>query len=483
MSIQTSPADLLIPDERGALVTKQLLGVDFVQSLFMFLRNTESHEPSNQIFETPLNQIFRIANDWMQIYQSERLSLQIKGEQIFIEDRRIRPKPKSIKKLKLLLKFLKDRGVTSLSLPKDLKREELNVFLWTLAKLKRGSGPTQIADSLRIHGLDSYELKSLSWTDAGSAAESPAENLYHQLFEFTKECLTNPHAAEKMKPVSLDQILYEMNSLSEEDFMNFLCRHSVLPAEHPLTHVAVMSAFTLFGWGRCLGLPPFVLVELAGCGLGHPLTIVHQPEGTDLSSLDRATLLFKNLKAFEKIWPHTSLQVLSLLEFSLPFGENGVYEVGGRKCYSHVFSRMLRIVALFQQMICHDRRRKTQTPAAALERLLTDNLGCDRSLVKLFVNWLGVYPVGSLVKLRTGEVGQVASANQDLQPGFRPQIKILKEKTGADSDRSKPIDLAEINERIGVYQQSIQSTLTIEEAGISLDDYKRLTSSFAWAST
>src|SRR5207248_2225965 len=111
-----------------------------------------------------------------------------------------------------------------------------------------------------------------TWGDTNSASEG----IYKQLYSFSKECFSNPTASSSMeKPPPLDHILYDLNSISEEDLIHTICKKAVEPVEHPLAHLATMASLLLHGWGKSLGLPPFAVVELAGCGLAHPLTIVH----------------------------------------------------------------------------------------------------------------------------------------------------------------------------------------------------------------
>src|SRR5438045_5942761 len=57
-----------------------------------------------------------------------------------------------------------------------------------------------------------------------------------------------------------------------------------------------------------------------------------------------------------------------------------------------------------------------------------DNPAFNQSLLKRFVNMMGLFPVGNLVRLNTDELA-VVMAEHPTDP-FRPQVKILTNSTG-----------------------------------------------------
>jgi hypothetical protein len=129
---------------------------------------------------------------------------------------------------------------------------------------------------------------------------------------------------------------------------------------------------------------------------------------------------------------------LGILEWTIPYGTKGVYEVHGQQCYQHIFSRMLRIVVLFQQMLVLEPERDSES---LVQKLLSPAMACDLSLARLFVHWLGIFPVGTFVQLRTGEVGQVCSTNFGFNEEARPLIGVFKDAEGNLLDQPQILDL------------------------------------------
>jgi hypothetical protein len=102
---------------------------------------------------------------------------------------------------------------------------------------------------------------------------------------------------------------------------------------------------------------------------------------------------------------------------------------------------MLRVVSTFQQLLVSQRNAR---PEEAISRLLSTDLQCDQTLVRLFIHWLGVYPVGSFVKLTSGEMGQICSIENSLLEEKRPTVSVYKDKDGNLFDTPKVVDLNEL---------------------------------------
>jgi hypothetical protein len=57
-----------------------------------------------------------------------------------------------------------------------------------------------------------------------------------------------------------------------------------------------------------------------------------------------------------------------------------------------------------------------------------DGTTFNRALLRRFVNMMGLYPVGTLVRLNTGELAVVMREHPD--DPFRPQIKLVRDADG-----------------------------------------------------
>lgn len=87
-----------------------------------------------------------------------------------------------------------------------------------------------------------------------------------------------------------------------------------------------------------------------------------------------------------------------------------------------IHSRMIAIVDSYDAMTAERVYKSGMNPITAFKNLIKDSpYGYDEELVEQFVACLGVYPVGTLVKLNSGKLGIISKLNKNkpLQPFVR----------------------------------------------------------------
>jgi hypothetical protein len=94
----------------------------------------------------------------------------------------------------------------------------------------------------------------------------------------------------------------------------------------------------------------------------------------------------------------------------------------------------------------------------------------DPILLKAFINMLGVYPVGTLVELNTGEIGLV-SENPEQSDGTHPLVTILIPKDGQGYTRGETVDLSERKTSGDSYKRSISKTFNPALFGIQPSEF------------
>jgi hypothetical protein len=91
----------------------------------------------------------------------------------------------------------------------------------------------------------------------------------------------------------------------------------------------------------------------------------------------------------------------------------------------------------------------------------------DPVLFKVFVNAMGVYPIGSLVQLDGDELGIVCDTNPNSALLERPTVLTI---TG-ESARGRTINLAEKDEKTGGFKRSIVRCLDPKKYDISVQEH------------
>jgi hypothetical protein len=91
-------------------------------------------------------------------------------------------------------------------------------------------------------------------------------------------------------------------------------------------------------------------------------------------------------------------------------------------------------------------------------------------LLKIFTNMVGVYPVGSLVALNTGEIGIVAETHSDVSSLLQPKVKLITDSQGNKVD-GETVDLKNPKSEINGTQRKIVKPLNPQEYNIRISDY------------
>ena len=125
------------------------------------------------------------------------------------------------------------------------------------------------------------------------------------------------------------------------------------------------------------------------------------------------------------------------------------------------FARIAAIVDAYDAMTSNRRYKDSITPTQALKRLTTTE-GLDQNLVKQFIQCIGVHPVGSLVRLKSGKLGIVSKLNP--KDPVSPHVMTFYSVTSQHFNEVKRIDLS-------LYDDEIVSGVRPEEFSLNLPKF------------
>ena len=100
-------------------------------------------------------------------------------------------------------------------------------------------------------------------------------------------------------------------------------------------------------------------------------------------------------------------------------------------------------------------RREPMSPSKVLNMMFSKSgKAFDAVLLKLFVNCVGIIPIGSMVMLDTSELAVVIKPALDKVNAERPFVKVITDSQGNPIDQGREIDLAKKDET-GSFRESI----------------------------
>ncbi len=145
-------------------------------------------------------------------------------------------------------------------------------------------------------------------------------------------------------------------------------------------------------------------------------------------------------------------------------GEQGYPATGVRQ---HLFSQIVSIADAYDAITAARVYYSIQTPSDQAIRILLKKRGSsfDPVLIKAFVNMMGLFPIGTVLKLNTGEVGLVTHQTRDL---MHPRVLLLTKFDGSEKENA---DVSLLETDGGKFKRSIVGTIDPYVSRIDLKKY------------
>jgi len=106
----------------------------------------------------------------------------------------------------------------------------------------------------------------------------------------------------------------------------------------------------------------------------------------------------------------------------------------------HEYARIVAIADVYDSLTNNNSFRKRLTPSEAIEFLYASgNSLFDQKILKVFTNYIALYPISATVLLSTKQVGIVSQIHQDYPT--RPTIRLIKEADGKEIKPPIELDL------------------------------------------
>lgn len=247
----------------------------------------------------------------------------------------------------------------------------------------------------------------------------------------------------------VDEVLYDpqvmVNIIDLRTYDDYTYSHSL--------NVAVLSVVM----GSVLGLNHKTLYDLALGALLHDTGKMF----VDKSVLNKPERLTP--EEFEEMKRHSELGYDYLCEnFDIPetaiktalchheqYDGNG-YPTGQKGEDIHIFSRIVCVADVYDALTSDRPYRKAVLPSDAIEYIMSGyNTMFDPEIVKALTKKVAPYPVGTCVKLSTGDIGIVIKNSEETS--LRPVIKLIRDNKLTD----EVIDLADDRSTLNVTIQEI----------------------------
>lgn len=451
---------------------------NIINQLAIVLRSAQFHSPDNVAVLSAIEKFVALVNPF--IASEGIITIDLVGEYFHVNDTRVRYSVEFLLNFDFLVRAFRDRELGSIEFKNALKPVDTQ----KLIKAFIGAGNAEdkfeeMANMLReTENIVVSRLKKVSEEGDGDIRKV-VRKTYFNAVSFSKGVINKIKSGEKVSLKKAKRVVETMVDLLLEEESLLLGMTAIKDYDEYTYHHSVNVSVLSVALGQKLGLSRKALTELGLVALFHdigkmeiPEEILNKPSSfTD----DEWKIVRKHpywgakaalkLKGFD---PSSIKSAIVAFEHHLNFDFSG-YPAVRERGEIDFFSRIVTIADQYDAMTSARVYSRTPLKPDKALSVMVDRAGrmIDPVLLKVFINMVGVYPIGTLVFLDTREMGLVYEANP-LYPD-RPRVLVIIDGTGNKVD-TYVVDLTE-QDKQGGYVRKIYKTLDPNRYKINLSEY------------
>ena len=435
--VSKAPSEVMSPD-----LAK--LGNQLVSKFHVLMRVSQIYDAKNVTFRQFIQESLQTINALIQ--KEGILSLKILKNEIFLNDQRLRYSADGFTSFKYVLTHWQRKLIGGVTFRGLVEETVLNEFVFIFNSLEDGieDNAARFTQRLADHGIHSVDVTPLEESaseEEGTTLQEEdnkevAKKVFFETIGTVKEMITQIKAKQYPDVRKLKRLVQKTIHLVMEDESILLGLTTIKNYdEYTYNHCVNVTIYAL-ALGRRLGFSRETLTELGLTALFHdagksriPKEVLNKPAALN----DEEWALMKkhplmgvetvlNLKQLGEINPR---MVIGIFDHHLK-GDASGYPKLFRKKEISLFGRIIQIADMYDAMTTFRVYRKAWTPEQALAIMLRDRgKHLDPILLKFLIGLVGIFPIGSLVLLSTGELGIVLKPNADPKWMDRPQVILI----------------------------------------------------------
>ncbi|MEO2054075.1 MAG: HD-GYP domain-containing protein [Nitrospira sp.] len=440
------------------------LGKNLVNQLAILIKTTQLHDSSNIALQQPTQNLFQTLND---LFLSDPdVVLNLEGDYLFLGDTKLKVDIDGFNNLMLVNEEMKKRKVGSIIFSPGITVEEILKFCTIFSRAntllpKPYERLTELLESadLKNPGIEIYDERK---------EREDVEDVFRDKKELAKKTYLSTVTAvgEVMESIKLKKavslkkakrVVQSMVDLILQEDSTLLGLTNLRDHDEYTYNHSVNVCILALAIGQRIGYTKKRLAELGMAALFHdlgkfliPLEILNKPTDFTEEEWDimrtHPILSVKELVRLKGINEMAVRVTIGAFEHHLNYDLSGYPKLANKRKLS-LLGRIICIVDCYDALTASRVYSRTPFPPDKALKFMIAKSGTafDPILLKLFVNAIGVYPIGTLVMLNTGEMGIVYSSNPNPEKSDRPKVRIILDASGVEVDE-KVVDLTEKGE-------------------------------------
>jgi len=464
------------------------MGTEFIMAFYRLLKGTTLYNRNNIVIDRLTQECLQVINN---IMKSEgRLFLKIVRDNLFFNNHKIHVKADYYSIIRGYLQEMRNRWIGEVEFTEEVSGEHLKDLIYLLSGLeeKNEINYLYVNRQLEYRGIDTISVGKLEFfKDEEIYADSKdkkrfSDEVYFKSIGLVKEVVDsvrnqkvlNVRKAKRLMQGAVNAIMQDESSLlGLANIKNY--------DEHTFNH-SVNVAIYAMAIGQRLGVPKKYLSQLGMAGLFHDIGKVSIPKemldkNGKLSPEELAVVRSHPIMGAETVMRMKEWGELSTRMIDAAFEHHLKYDLSGyprptQKRKITLFGKIVAIADFYDVLVRPRGDRRFPYVSEKILGIMLERSGkdFDPALVKVFINMIGVFPLGTLALLNTNEMGIVVHIQEDSELIDRPKVMLLQYSDG-EYQKGEVVDLRELDEKTGEFKRTIVKTLDPNDYHINVGEY------------
>jgi putative nucleotidyltransferase with HDIG domain len=480
-----------MPEEKSHLDHEHLptkLGTEFVGKFYRLLKGTTIYDRKNVIIDRLTKECLQVING---IIQSEgHLFLKIVRDNFFFNNIRIIVNADVYSIFKAFWQEMKKRWIGEVEFSAEVGAEHLKDFIYLLSGLEENneSNYLYVKKQLEYRNIESIHVGKLEFfKDEDIYIDSEdqkkfSKEVYFKSISLVKEVIESINQQKALNIRKAKRLMQNAVNAIMQDESTLLGLANIKNYDEYTFNHSVNVAIYAIALGQRIGIPKKHLSHLGMAGLFHDIGKTKIPKeilnkSGKLSSQEWTMMRAHPLVGAEIVMRMKEWGELSTRLIDAAFEHHLKYDLTGyprltRKRKITLFGRIVTIADFYDALVRPRVYNRFPYVSEKILGLMLERSGkdFDPAIVKVFINMIGIFPLGTLVLLNTNEMGIVSQIQEDSELIDRPKVCLLYYSDG-DYRKGKMVDLREMDEGTKDFKRSIVKTLDPNEYNINVAEF------------
>jgi len=480
-----------MPEEKSHLDHEHLptkLGTEYVLKFYRLLKGTTIYDRKNVIIDRLTKECLQVING---IIQSEgHLFLKIVRDNFFFNNIRIIVNADVYSIFKAFWQEMKKRWIGEVEFSAEVGAEHLKDFIYLLSGLEENneSNYLYVKKQLEYRNIESIHVGKLEFfKDEDIYIDSEdqkkfSKEVYFKSISLVKEVIESINQQKALNIRKAKRLMQNAVNAIMQDESTLLGLANIKNYDEYTFNHSVNVAIYAIALGQRIGIPKKHLSHLGMAGLFHDIGKTKIPKeilnkSGKLSSQEWTMMRAHPLVGAEIVMRMKEWGELSTRLIDAAFEHHLKYDLTGyprltRKRKITLFGRIVTIADFYDALVRPRVYNRFPYVSEKILGLMLERSGkdFDPAIVKVFINMIGIFPLGTLVLLNTNEMGIVFQIQEDSELIDRPKVCLLYYSDG-DYRKGKIVDLREMDEGTKDFKRSIVKTLDPNEYNINVAEF------------